>query len=84
MPNLVTALLAYHVLNGAYSASSFTSMPQFIPSLLANTSYINFTGGQRVEGYTDGSSVDIVSGGLATSMVVTAVSLPNSIPLLKY
>jgi uncharacterized surface protein with fasciclin (FAS1) repeats len=84
MPDLVAALLTYHVLNGTYPASSFTSMPQFIPSLLTNTSFTNLTGGHRVEGYTDGSSVDIVSGGLATSMVVTAVSLPNSIPFPKY
>jgi uncharacterized surface protein with fasciclin (FAS1) repeats len=31
MPDLVTALLAYHVLNGAYPASSFTSLPQIHP-----------------------------------------------------
>jgi uncharacterized surface protein with fasciclin (FAS1) repeats len=84
MPDLVTALLTYHVLNGTYPASAFTSTPQFIPSLLTNTSYTNVTGGQRVEAYTNGSSVDIVSGGLATSIVVTPVGLHSSIPSPKY
>jgi len=80
MPDAVTALLTYHVLNGTYPAAAFTSTPQFLPSLLTKTSYTNVTGGQRVEGYTNGTSVNIVSGGLATSMVVTAVSPQNSVP----
>jgi uncharacterized surface protein with fasciclin (FAS1) repeats len=84
MPDLVTALLTYHVLNGTYPASAFASTPEFAPTLLTNTSYTNVTGGQRVEGYVNGSSIDIISGGLAKSTVVTAVSLHNSIPIAKY
>jgi uncharacterized surface protein with fasciclin (FAS1) repeats len=75
MPDAVAALLSYHVLNGTYPASAFTTTPQFIPSLLTNASYTNVTGGQRVDAFVNGSSVDIVSGALSTSMVVTAVRL---------
>ncbi len=84
MPDVVAALLTYHVLNGTYPASAFTAKPQFLPSLLTNMSYTNVTGGQRVEGYTNGSSVDIISGGLAKSMVVTAVSSHDPFPFANY
>ncbi|PMD42825.1 Fasciclin-domain-containing protein, partial [Hyaloscypha variabilis F] len=71
-PGLVTALLTYHVLNGSYPASAFTSTPQFLPTLLTNATYANVTGGQVVEGLLNGSSVEIFSGLLAKSTVVTA------------
>jgi uncharacterized surface protein with fasciclin (FAS1) repeats len=72
-PGLVTALLTYHVLNGSYPASAFTNTSQFLPTLLMNTTYANVTGGQRVEARLNGSSVEIFSGLLAKSTVVTAV-----------
>ncbi|KAK4987995.1 hypothetical protein LTR50_004214 [Elasticomyces elasticus] len=71
MPDVIAALLQYHVINGTYPASAFTRTPAFVPTLLQNSSYTNVTGGQRVEGYVNGSSVVIVSGALAKSMVVT-------------
>ncbi|KAH8748595.1 FAS1 domain-containing protein [Hyaloscypha finlandica] len=71
-PGLVTALLTYHVLNGSYPASAFTNTSQFLPTLLTNTTYANVTGGQRVEARLNGSSVEIFSGLLAKSTVVTA------------
>ncbi|KAE9369162.1 Fasciclin-domain-containing protein [Stipitochalara longipes BDJ] len=71
-PGLVTALLTYHVLNGSYSASAFTNTSQFLPTLLTNEAYANVTGGQRVEARLNGSSVEIFSGLLAKSTVVTA------------
>jgi len=71
-PSAVAALLTYHVLNGTYPASAFTTTPQFIPSLLTNASYANVTGGQRVEAFLNGSSVDIISGLLQESTVITA------------
>jgi uncharacterized surface protein with fasciclin (FAS1) repeats len=74
-PSLVTAVLTYHVLNGTYPASAFTTTPQFIPTLLTNTTYSNVTGGQRVEALLNGSSVEIFSGLLQKSTVVTPVSL---------
>ena len=69
----VAALLSYHVLKGSYPASAFTNSSQFIPTLLTNTTYANVTGGQVVEARLNGSDVNIFSGLLAKSMVVTAV-----------
>jgi uncharacterized surface protein with fasciclin (FAS1) repeats len=45
---MVAALLEYHVLSGTFPASSFTSTPQFIPTLLSNASFTGVTGGQVV------------------------------------
>lgn len=73
--------MTYHVLNGSYAASAFKTTPQFLPSLLTNTTYANVTGGQRVEGLLNGSSVEIFSGLLSKSTVVTAVRLPPTTPL---
>jgi uncharacterized surface protein with fasciclin (FAS1) repeats len=77
-PSAVAALLTYHVLNGTYYASAFTSTPLFIPSLLTNTSYANVTGGQVVEAAVVNSSVVFTTGVLATSTVTTAVRPPCS------
>jgi len=71
-PGAVTALLTYHVLNGTYNSSSFTNSSQFLPTMLTNATYANVTGGQRVEARLNGSSVDIFSGLLQQSTVVTA------------
>src|SRR5947209_11735527 len=73
MPDVVTAVLQYHVLNGTYPASAFSATPAFAPTLLTNTSYTNVTGGQMIEAYANGSSVYIVSGNLAKSTVTKAV-----------
>jgi uncharacterized surface protein with fasciclin (FAS1) repeats len=72
-PDVVAALLTYHVLNGTYPASAFTNMSMFIPTLLTNTSYANVTGGQRVEAVAMNNSVVFTSGLLSTSTVTTAV-----------
>jgi transforming growth factor-beta-induced protein len=77
MPDVVAALLSYHVLNGTFPASAFTPAPAFVPTLLSNASYTNVTGGQRVEGYLNGTSVIVVSGALSMSMVTTAVRLKS-------
>ncbi|PMD19229.1 Fasciclin-domain-containing protein, partial [Hyaloscypha hepaticicola] len=69
---LVEALLTYHVVNGTYPASAFKTTPAFVPTLLTNTTYANVTGGQRVEGLLNGTSVEIFSGLLSESTVVTA------------
>jgi uncharacterized surface protein with fasciclin (FAS1) repeats len=71
-PSAVASLLTYHVLNGSYPASAFTSTPLFIPSLLTNASYANVTGGQVVEAIASGSSVTFTSGLLSKSTVTTA------------
>jgi hypothetical protein len=77
-PGAVAALLTYHVLNGTYKSSAFTNTSQFLPTLLTNETYANVTGGQRVEARLNGSSVEIFSGLLQKSMVVTAVCPPLS------
>lgn len=71
-PDVVAALLSYHVLNGTYPASAFTDVAAFIPTLLTNSSYTNVTGGQVVGGKTNGSDVLITSGLLQSSKVITA------------
>ncbi|KAE8444639.1 hypothetical protein EG329_014387 [Mollisiaceae sp. DMI_Dod_QoI] len=71
-PSAVGALLMYHVLQGNYSASTFTNASQFLPTLLTNATYANVTGGQRVEASLNGSSVDFFSGLLQESTVTTA------------
>jgi uncharacterized surface protein with fasciclin (FAS1) repeats len=89
-PALVTALLTYHVLNGSYPASAFTNTSQFLPTLLTNTTYANVTGGQRVEARLNGSNVEVFSGLLAKSTVVTAVrpihvsQFPASLSIIHY
>lgn len=72
MPDAVTALLTYHVLNGTYPASAFTNTSMFIPTMLMNTSYTNVTGGQVVEAMAMNNSVVFTSGLLSKSMVTTA------------
>lgn len=67
----IAALLTYHVLQGNYAASAFTNTSQFIPTALNVSAYSNVTGGQRVEARLNGSSVDIFTGLLQESQVVT-------------
>ena len=69
----VTALLSYHVLNGTYYASNITSTPAFVPTLLANETYANVTGGQVVEAMAMNNSVLFYSGLGENSTVVTPV-----------
>lgn len=71
----IQAVLTYHVLNGTYSSSAITTTPAFIPTLLNNKAYTNVTGGQRVEAIATGTNVTFVSGLLAHSNVIQAVSL---------
>ncbi len=72
--DVVAAVLEYHVLNGDFPGSSFTSKAQFAPTLLTNTSYTNVTGGQVVQAQLSGSTVQITSGLKAVSKVITSVS----------
>ncbi|EPE32448.1 FAS1 [Glarea lozoyensis ATCC 20868] len=71
-PSTVAALLTYHVVNGTFYASDFSSTPAFAPTLLSNTTFTNVTGGQVVEAVSDGTNVTILSGLLAESKVVAA------------
>jgi len=74
-PDLVAAVLSYHVLNGTYLASAVPENETFIPTLLNNPLYSNVTGGQRVGAVRSGNNVTFFSGGLANSSVTTAVCL---------
>ncbi|KAH6874435.1 FAS1 domain-containing protein [Thelonectria olida] len=71
-PNIVSAILSYHVLNGTYYASNFTDTPAFIPSLLNNQTYENVTGGQVVEGVAVDDGVSFYSALRAESNVTEA------------
>lgn len=70
----IQAILSYHVLNGSYQASMFTSNATFVPTSLSNMAYTNVTGGQRVEAVMVGKNVSIFSGLLQNSTVTQAVS----------
>jgi hypothetical protein len=67
-------LLYYHVINGTYYASNFSSTPAFAPTLLTNATYSNVTGGQVVEAVVENGGVSIYSGARENSTVVTPVS----------
>ncbi|KAK5942927.1 hypothetical protein PMZ80_003932 [Knufia obscura] len=71
-PNLVQAILNYHVLQGNYSNITNTS---FIPTSLQSGAYANVTGGQRVEAVPSDGNVTFFSGLLQNSSVVNA-SIP--------
>lgn len=70
----IQAILSYHILNGSYQASMFTSNATFVPTSLSNMAYTNVTGGQRVEAVMVGKNVSIFSGLLQNSTVTQAVS----------
>ncbi|PQE17188.1 hypothetical protein CJF32_00009015 [Rutstroemia sp. NJR-2017a WRK4] len=65
--DVVTAVLSYHVLNGTFPASKFTTQAQFIPTLLTNESYTGVTGGQVVQVALDGSKAVVTTGLKETS-----------------
>lgn len=71
-PDLVQAILNYHVLQGNYSNITNTS---FIPTNLQPPTYANVTGGQRVQALASGGNVTFFSGLLQNSSVVNA-SIP--------
>ncbi|KAF8854510.1 Fasciclin-domain-containing protein [Acephala macrosclerotiorum] len=71
-PSMVTALLEYHVLNGSFASSAFTTTEQFVPTLLTNRTFTNVTGGQVVMGVLSGKEVKLMSGLKEMSTVTTA------------
>ncbi|KAK5656843.1 hypothetical protein OQA88_4391 [Cercophora sp. LCS_1] len=76
-PSYLSALLSYHVLNGTYYATNFSSSsspsPLYIRTLLNSASYANVTGGQRIISTTSPSSgaVTFISGSQASSTLQT-------------
>ncbi|KUJ13454.1 Fasciclin-domain-containing protein [Mollisia scopiformis] len=69
---MVAGLLEYHVLNGSFPSTAFTTEEQFVPTLLTNASFTNVTGGQVVAGMLSGKTVEIMSGLKEISKVTTA------------
>lgn len=76
MQGAVQNLLSYHVLNGTYYASNFTSSntSMFIPTRLSNSQYSLVTGGQRLQVMYNGTNVTAYSGLKQPSHFVTTVS----------
>lgn len=72
--DLIKALLTYHVLKTKVPASAFKPSPAFLPTLLTAPALTNVTGGQVVEGFTKGQSIQVVSGERQLSTVVKEVS----------
>jgi transforming growth factor-beta-induced protein len=88
-PSTLMGVLQYHVLNGVFPASAFTTTQQFIPTMLTGSSsnlsnstmklmnatmpLTAVTGGQVVGAMVVGSKVMIMSGLKAMSTVQTAV-----------
>lgn len=72
-PTQVAALLSYHIINGTYYDSNFTDSPTFVQTSLNSTSYSNVSGGQRLQAVNNGSTVNLFSGLLTQSNIVSAV-----------
>ncbi|KXT08179.1 hypothetical protein AC579_608 [Pseudocercospora musae] len=74
----ITALIAYHVLNGTYESTDFKKTPTFVHSLLTPALTIggeavtNVTKGQNVELILNGTAAEIISGGGKVSSVTQA------------
>ncbi|KAF8878019.1 FAS1 domain-containing protein, partial [Gymnopilus junonius] len=72
-PGALTALLQYHVVNGAFKSNAITLTPVFPSTLLTNSSFTNVTGGQVVEfAAGQGGGVTIFSGLRTPSFITTA------------
>lgn len=79
-PDLVQAMLTYHVLNGSYSSSQITEDSQFIPTLLTDPRYTNVTGGQRVEVQKEDGN-DVFYSGLRQNLTLgRSVRISPSLP----
>lgn len=81
-PDGISTLLAYHVINGTYNSSSFTSTPTYVNTIF-NQSYAifdtirtNVTAGQNVGLVLNGENATVLSGELMSSNVVEAVRYP--------
>lgn len=71
----ISALLTYHVLSGVYKSSDFMDMPQFLPTMLMDERFANFTEGemQVVEAVLMDKNATLFSGLHMESMVSMAV-----------
>jgi Fasciclin domain len=67
------AVLTYHLLRGIHADVFLDIPPQFIPTLLTDSSYTNVTGGQRVEAVSSGGRVSFYSAVKSVSHLITPV-----------
>ena len=72
------AVLTYHLLQGIHADVFLDVPPQFIPTLLRNSSYTNVTGGQRVEAVSSGGRVNFYSAVKSISHLITPVRCSTS------
>jgi uncharacterized surface protein with fasciclin (FAS1) repeats len=72
------AILTYHVLQGIHADTFLDAPPQFIPTLLTNSSYANVTGGQRVEAISSGGGVNFYSAFKTVSHLIAPVRCSTS------
>jgi uncharacterized surface protein with fasciclin (FAS1) repeats len=71
-PEVLAAVLSYHVLKSVVRSSDFQTTPAFVPTLLESPRFTNVTGGQVVKGALNGTDVIVTSGALQTSKVIQA------------
>lgn len=60
--SLITGILQYHILKGAYNTSDFTNKSRFISSYLNDTAFTNVTNGQFVRVVNENDTVHCYSG----------------------
>lgn len=75
-----SALLSYHILKGRITQNQLTKSPQFIPTLLSDSTYANITGGQQIEAVSPDGGIVFYSGLKTPSKVITAVSFIFLLP----
>ncbi|KAK4150842.1 FAS1 domain-containing protein [Chaetomidium leptoderma] len=94
-PNLLTAFLSYHVLDGVYLASDFVNTPAAaVPTFMNMKAYSNVSGGQVIETRSQNGAVTFYSGngvqsnfekydynyvGGTLHIIDTALSIPSSL-----
>lgn len=77
-PDAISALLTYHVANGSLMSAGISETPTFLPTLLANETYTNVTGGQVVGVRTEGENAVVTSGlGGTANVTTTDIAINN-------
>ncbi|KJZ68209.1 hypothetical protein HIM_10288 [Hirsutella minnesotensis 3608] len=71
-PSFVRDLLMYHVINGTFRSSNFSTEPTFAKTLLTNPASTNVTGGQVVNVQSNNNTVTIANAYKAVAQVVKA------------
>ncbi|KAH7403811.1 FAS1 domain-containing protein [Cadophora sp. MPI-SDFR-AT-0126] len=67
----IEATLYYHLLHGIYPITSFSSLTQFVPSFLTNSSYSNVTAGQTVQLALENKRLPLIRSGNGTNTSIS-------------